>query len=301
MSEKRTGFNTGSLRMRELLRSIDSERPVLIAGPTASGKSDLALEIAATRGGVIVNADALQVYGCWRVLTARPTAEDEITAPHLLYGHVPGEISYSVGDWLRDVRPLLYGPRPILVGGTGLYFTRLTQGLAEIPPIPGEIRAEAAARAPETLLAELDRATATRIDVANPARVRRAWEVRRATGRPLAAWQDATPPPLLPLSAAQAFVVEMDREVLNTRIARRSERMLADGAIEEVRAALDSFGSDSPAMKAIGASEIAAHITGSATLDETRDRLFIVTRRYAKRQRTWFRSNMREWTALATS
>ena len=120
--------------MRGLLRSIDAERPVLIAGPTASGKSALALEIAAARGGVIVNADALQIYSCWRVLTARPSAADEAAVPHRLYGHVPGDAAYSVGAWLRDAAPLLAGTRPILVGGTVLYFARLTAGLADIPP-----------------------------------------------------------------------------------------------------------------------------------------------------------------------
>jgi len=182
------------------LPPIAPDQPVLIAGPTASGKSALALQIAQAQGGVIINADAIQVFDNWRVLTARPPEEDEAAAPHLLYGHVPYDADYSVGHWLREVAPLLKGgPRPIIVGGTGLYFTALTQGLAEIPATPPALREEANARVAkegfETLLAELDAKTAARIDCQNPMRVQRAWEVLTATGKPLADWQDNTPPP----------------------------------------------------------------------------------------------------------
>lgn len=301
MSENPPRFNTGSPHMRELLREIDSERPVLLAGPTASGKSALAMEIASARGGVVVNADALQVYACWRILTARPSVADVAAVEHRLYGHVAGDASYSVGAWLRDVEPLLSGPRPIIVGGTGLYFTRLTRGLVEIPTIPAQVRDEAAALTPERLLAELDACTAGRVDPRNPARVRRAWEVQRATGRPLHVWQDETPPPLLPLDRAQAFVVEMDRDALNQRIALRADRILAGGAVEETRAVLSRYGMRAPAMKAIGARQIADHITGHIPADEARDRLVTATRQYAKRQRTWFRSNMGAWTRIATT
>jgi tRNA dimethylallyltransferase len=287
--------------MNELLRGIDAERPVLIAGPTASGKSALAMEIATSRGGLIVNADAMQVFSCWRVLTARPSVADESAVGHRLYGHVGGADAYSVGAWLRDVTPLLDGSRPIIVGGTGLYLTRLTSGLADIPPIPAAVRAEAASRSAASLLAEIDADTLTRIDTANPARVRRAWEVGRATGRGLASWQDDTPSPLLPVERTQAFVVETDRDMLHERIVRRADLMLAGGAVDEVRAALQEFGPGSPAMKAIGAPEIAAHINDHSPLDDTRDRLVTATRQYAKRQRTWFRSNMRSWTAIATA
>jgi tRNA dimethylallyltransferase len=179
-----------------LLKNISPEQPVLIAGPTASGKSALALEIAEASGGVIVNADALQVYDGWRVLTARPGPEEEARAPHSLYGHVPFEAEYSVGDWLRALAPLLQADqRPIIVGGTGLYFRALTEGLAEIPPIPPEIRAEAEALPAEDLLSWLrahDPDTVARIDTQNPARLRRAWEVLCGTGRPLSAWQAET-------------------------------------------------------------------------------------------------------------
>ena len=172
--------------------TLPPDRPVLIAGPTASGKSALALAIAEARGGVIVNADALQVFANWRVLTARPPAADLARAPHALYGHVPGDADYSVGHWLRDLRPLL-ARRPIIVGGTGLYFTALTEGLADIPPVPPGIRTEANALPLADMLAALDPPTRDRIDGNNRARVQRAFEVLRSTGRGLAAWQQDTP------------------------------------------------------------------------------------------------------------
>lgn len=176
---------------------IPPDRPVLIAGPTASGKSALSLALAERDGGCIVNADALQVFANWRILTARPSPEDEARAPHALYGHVPGDAAYSVGHWLRDMAPLLRdGPRPIIVGGTGLYFSALTEGLADIPATPPEIRAEADARLAERglsgLLDDLDPDTRSRIDTANPMRVQRAWEVLRGTGTP---WPGGRTPP----------------------------------------------------------------------------------------------------------
>jgi tRNA dimethylallyltransferase len=219
------------MRSADILRAAGREAPVLLAGPTASGKSALAMEIAGRLGGVIVNADALQVFADWRILTARPTPADEAAVPHRLYGHVPGHEPYSVGHWLRDLRPLLGAERPIIVGGTGLYFTALTEGLAEIPPTPPEIRADSdarlAAHGPAPLLAELDPATAARIDRLNPVRVQRAWEVQRTTGRGLAAWQDDTGPPLLPVEKVLAYLIPGDRDWLAPRIARRFEAMLA--------------------------------------------------------------------------
>jgi tRNA delta(2)-isopentenylpyrophosphate transferase len=183
------------------LPPLDPDRPVLLAGPTASGKSALALAVAEAQGRAVVNADALQVYANWRVLSARPDAQDCARAPHLLYGHVGADQPYSAGHWLREVAALIAErPAPVIVGGTGLYFTALTAGLAQIPDIPAHVRAEGNDRmrveGRAALLAELDAATAARIDPLNPARVQRAWEVLRATGRGLARWQDETPPPL---------------------------------------------------------------------------------------------------------
>ncbi|MDO6521073.1 tRNA (adenosine(37)-N6)-dimethylallyltransferase MiaA [Shimia thalassica] len=282
------------------LPQISSEQPVLIAGPTASGKSALALEIAEQQGGVIVNADAIQVYDNWRILTARPPKEDELRAPHALYGHLPYDAEYSVGHWLREVAPLLEaGKRPIITGGTGLYFTALTQGLAHIPPTPPEIRAEADARVASegfrALLAELDSQTTQRIDQLNPMRVQRAWEVLRATGRPLAAWQDDTPAPMLAETDCVPILFDVDREWLNARIARRFQMMLDLGALDEARDNLERWDPSLLSSKAIGAPELIAHLRGELPLNEAQESATIATRQFAKRQRTWFRSKMKSW------
>lgn len=285
---------------------LDQERPILIAGPTASGKSDLALQIAKTQGGVIVNADALQVFEGWRVLTARPSAADEARAPHRLYGHVPFADTYSVGHWLRDVTPLLSGPeRPIIVGGTGLYFTALTEGLAEIPPTPAAIRQQADALRQSggvaALLPELDPETRSRIDTQNPMRVQRAWEVLKTTGRGLADWQDDTPAPLLPLDRAQPLVLTPDRDWLNERIARRFALMIDAGALDEARANLSRWDPDLLSAKAIGAPELIAHLRVEMTLEQATEAAVIASRQYAKRQRSWFRARMQAWRPLSPS
>jgi tRNA dimethylallyltransferase len=281
------------------VRQIAPDRPVLIAGPTASGKSALALAIAESGGGVIVNADALQVFGGWRILTARPDDSDLARAPHALYGHVPYDADYSVGHWLRDVAPYLAGDaRPIIVGGTGLYFTALTEGLAEIPPTPPAVRQEADALPLPALIAALDPQTAARIDLNNRARVQRAWEVLHATGRPLADWQDDTPAPLLPLSQAEAFVVDAPKDWLTPRIEKRFDLMLAGGALEEARAMLPQWNPDHLSSKAIGAPELIAHLRGEMTLADARAAAIVATRQYAKRQRTWFRARMRNWRVI---
>ncbi|MDJ0825646.1 MAG: tRNA (adenosine(37)-N6)-dimethylallyltransferase MiaA [Rhodobacter sp.] len=285
------------------LKRLSPERPVLIAGPTAAGKSAVALEVAADQGGVIVNADALQVFANWRILTARPGPEEEAVAHHVLYGHVPAGTPYSVGHWLREVAPLIRGEsRPILVGGTGLYFTALTEGLADIPPTPPATRDLADARmdaeGPGALLAELDDDTVRRIDTANPVRVQRAWEVWHTTGRGLAAWQDDTPVPLLPLKVAQPLLLDADRDWLRDRIARRFDAMIADGALEEVRRNLDGWNPALPSSKAIGAPELIDHLLGNRSLNAAIEAAKTATRQYAKRQRTWFRSKMRGWATI---
>ncbi|MDA5094887.1 tRNA (adenosine(37)-N6)-dimethylallyltransferase MiaA [Aliiroseovarius sp. KMU-50] len=292
-----------SASFSSLVKNIPSDLPVLIAGPTASGKSALALEIAETSGGVIVNADALQVFSNWCIVTARPSPEEEARAPHRLYGHIPGDQKYSVGHWLRDVRPLLNcGQRPIIVGGTGLNLTALTEGLADIPLTPQKIRAEGEALLSEgglsALLSDIDPDTLARIDQKNPARVARAWEVQRSTGRGLASWQDATPPPLLPLNAAAPFVMDADRDWLRERIERRFDLMLDGGALEEASANLAEWDPKAPHAKAIGAPELIAHLKGEITLSEARDLAIIASQQYAKRQRTWFRKRMKSWQAI---
>jgi tRNA dimethylallyltransferase len=287
----------------EQVLEVDPARPVLIAGPTASGKSALALRLARAQGRAVVNADALQVWSCWRVLTARPSPDDEAAAPHLLYGHVPPGAAYSVGHWLREVAPLLTRrPAPVIVGGTGLYLSALTEGLADIPPVPQAVRAEADDRlnrlGPEALLAELDAATAGRIDRRNPARIQRAWEVQRATGRGLADWQARTGAPILPAAQALCLRIECGRDWLAARIDTRFEAMIAAGAVDEVRAMLPRWDAAAPWARAIGAAEIADYLQGYRSLSDTISAAQALSRQYAKRQRTWLRRRMAGWIAM---
>jgi tRNA dimethylallyltransferase len=299
MSQNRAMFNLGSSLQFD---GISREAPVLIAGPTASGKSALAMQLAARDNRLIVNADALQVYENWRILTARPSPADEAALPHALYGHIGREQPYSVGHWLREVTPLLARP-VVIVGGTGLNFNALTRGLAEIPDTPPEIRAEAdirmQAEGRTVLLSELDPETAARIDPLNPVRVQRAWEVQRATGRGLASWQDDTPPPLLPLTDAQALVLVPEVDWLDARIAHRFAQMLTDGALDEARANLPDWDPRRPSSKAIGGPELIAHLRGEITLEDATVAATLASRQYAKRQRTWFRSNMATWSKVS--
>ncbi|NOD29768.1 tRNA (adenosine(37)-N6)-dimethylallyltransferase MiaA [Ruegeria sp. HKCCD6228] len=278
------------------LPPVPDDKPVLIAGPTASGKSALALEIAERHGGVIVNADASQVYDCWRVISARPSAQEEARAPHLLYGHVAYDQDYSTGHWLREVLPLLTGhQRPIIVGGTGLYFSALTEGMAQIPATPPEVRAEADQMPMADLLEGVDADTLAKLDIHNRARVQRAWEVQRATGRSLLSWQAETPPPALRLNETLPIVFDVDKAWLLNRIERRFDQMLEQGAIEEVRAMQDRFDPTLPACKAIGVPELRAYLDGAMTLYQAREHATIATRQFAKRQRTWFRARMKAW------
>lgn len=285
----------------DLIASFSRERPVLIAGPTASGKSALALAIAEAHGGVIVNADASQVYDCWRVLTARPSPEEEARAPHLLYGHLKYDAPYSTGHWLREVAPLLQGERPIIVGGTGLYFTALTEGLAEIPATPADVRARANALSLEAMAADIEPETAACIDMANRARVQRAWEVLQATGRSLSNWQDDTPAPLLAKGSYTGIVMDSPKDWLTPRIAQRFEQMLSGGGLDEVRAMQDRFDLSLPSCRAIGVAEAMGVLGGQMTHAQAVDAATIATRQYAKRQRTWFRSRMPDWGRVASA
>lgn len=280
------------------LSGISREAPVLIAGPTACGKSALAMELAARDGRVIVNADALQVYGCWRVLTARPSLADEAALPHALYGHVARDALYSTGQWLREVTPLLQRP-VVIVGGTGLNFAALTEGLADIPPVPAQVRQQAndrvAAEGFGGMLGELDLDTAARIDRQNGARIQRAWEVAQATGRGLASWQDDTPAPLLPLERVEALVFRPQVAWLDARIAQRFHTMLDMGAMDEVREALPDWNPKLPSSRAIGAPELIGFLQGKSSLSQAIEAAILASRRYAKRQRTWARSRMADW------
>jgi len=287
--------------------------PILIAGPTGSGKSALAMALARQFDGVIINADSQQVYAEWQVLTARPTPEEEEALPHLLYGHVSIAEAYSVGRWLEEVAAILapdggHGPerRPIIAGGTGLYFRALTQGLAHIPPVPPEIRAAGEAlmaeAGPAHLIAELtarDPETTATLDLANPRRVLRAWEVLEATGTGLAAWKAQTPPPLLPLEAAHAITLAPAREWLYPRLDRRFDQMIEQGAFDEVAQVMAlGLPSSLPGTRATGAPELAACLAGELSRDEAIARAKMETRRYAKRQLTWIRNQMTGWTML---
>ncbi|WP_225029700.1 tRNA (adenosine(37)-N6)-dimethylallyltransferase MiaA [Xinfangfangia pollutisoli] len=289
------------MKEQALLAAISRERPVLIAGPTASGKSALAMALAARDGRLIVNADALQVYGCWRVLSARPSLAEEAALPHALYGHVGRDTAYSVGHWLREVLRLLDRP-VVIVGGTGLYFSALTEGLAEVPPVPPAVRAEAdALRAADfaAMLAGLDAETAARTDLRNPARVQRAWEVLRATGRGLAAWQADTPAPALPVAQAEALVLRPDVAWLNARIDARFHAMIDAGALDEARDTLPLWQPNLPSSRAIGAPELIAHLRGETDLDQAIAAAQLASRRYAKRQRSWFRARMGDWRSIS--
>lgn len=282
--------------------TIHPHDPVLIAGPTASGKSALALHIARTQGGVIVNADALQVFGGWRILTARPDDAELAQAPHALYGHIPYDAPYSTGQWLRDVAPFLTsGARPIIVGGTGLNFHALTMGLANIPATDPALRTQGNALSHNDLLGALDPATTTRIDTQNRMRVQRAWEVLMQTGRSLADWQDNTPPPLLPPDNAVKITLDVPTDWLNARIERRFDLMLDQGALTEARAMLPTWDAAHQSSKAIGAPDLISHLQGQITLKQARAAAIIRSRQYAKRQRTWFRSKHKSWNALDIS
>ena len=281
---------------------ISPNRPVLIAGPTASGKSALALQIIAQQGGIIVNADALQVFDGWRLLTARPDNADLMLADHALYGHVPFKETYSVGHWVRDAAPYLTaGQRPIIVGGTGLNFAALTEGLADIPATPADVRNVANKLSIEALIAALDPDTLAQIDTANRVRVQRAWEVLQTTGKSIRWWQSQTPAPICPLQNVTAITLNADTHWLNTRITRRFDQMLANGAVAEAREMLPTWNPKYQSSKAIGAPELIAHLQGKLSLDQARDAAIIASRQYAKRQRTWFRKRMREWHQLDIS
>lgn len=280
------------------LSRLSRELPVLIAGPTASGKSALAMEIAARDGRRIVNADALQVYACWRILTARPSLADEAALPHALYGHVERQQSYSVGHWLRQVAAFLDQP-VVIVGGTGLYFSALTEGLAPVPEVPASVRTQADSLRLSgqiaQMVAEIDPQTAARIDLANPARVQRAWEVLQATGLGLAHWQQAAPQALLPLARCEALVMQPDAAWLNARIDARFSAMLEAGALAEVASEVPYWDPARPSARAIGAAELVSYLQGGCDLATAEQAATLASRQYAKRQRTWFRSRMKSW------
>jgi len=279
----------------------------LLAGPTASGKSRRALEMAQQTGAVIINADSQQLYADLRVLSARPSAGEEALAEHRLYGVADAAEAWSAGRWSRAVGPVLtalraQGRPALLVGGTGLYFSTLTRGLADIPDIPVQVREAAGAefdRDGEATfrrrLAGVDPAAEVRIEAGDRQRLTRAWAVAQHTGRALSHWTADTIPLLEPGSWA-GLVIEPDREVLYANCDLRVAQMVEAGALDEVRA-LVARGLDPalPAMKAVGVREIAAHLAGEMTLQDAVEATRQATRNYAKRQLTWFRNQTPDW------
>ena len=281
---------------------------VLIAGPTASGKSGVGLELACGLGGTVINADSMQVYRELRVLTARPSQSEEARAPHRLYGTVSAAQACSVGRWLDDAADAVAEARgkgrlPILVGGTGLYFKALTEGLAPVPDIPAEVRSywreQAAKVSREALhqdLAARDPAMAAKLKPADPQRIMRALEVIDATGISLAEWQGGNAAPLLSPSEVLPLVIAPEREPLYAAIDARFDRMIEHGAVGEVRALLDlELDPGRPAMRAHGVRELAAYLSGAVSREEAVAKAKTESRRYAKRQMTWARRFMSDW------
>jgi len=276
------------------------EKPILLVGPTASGKSKIAMSLAMKLGRHIVNADSLQVYSNWRILTARPTIKDEEIIPHHLYGHKAPNEEYSVGHWLRELSNILStNKKLIIVGGTGLYFSALTEGLANIPKISDETKIISEKRllkyGIQDLLNDLDKETRESIDIKNPMRVIRAWEVLKETGKSLKKWQSETDPPILPLTKCQPLVINPDKNDLNKKIRARFKEMIEMGALDEARKNLDMWNEGVIASKAIGASELISYLKNKISLDEAITNASIATRQYAKRQRTWIKARMKQW------
>ena len=283
-------------------------KAVLIAGPTASGKSALALELAQKAEGVIINADSMQVYRDLRVITARPTVDEEVVVPHRLYGHVDAAANFSAGAWLADAAVALAQARaqnrlPIFTGGSGLYFKALTSGLSAVPPIPPEVREGVRARlerngveALHAELRQLDPAAAERLKPRDRIRIARALEVVEATGRSLTDWHCDGLPALLPPGTFSALFLSPDRDQLYARIDARFDAMLKAGALEEVaHLAARHLDPLLPAMKAHGVPALIRHLEGEVTLDEAAVTGRADTRHYAKRQFTWFRHQLPEF------
>jgi tRNA dimethylallyltransferase len=278
---------------------------ILIAGPTASGKSALALRLALATDGILINADSMQVYGDLRIITARPGVEDEAKAPHRLFGHVDAAVNYSVALWLDAARTALSEARlsgrlPIFVGGTGLYFKALTQGLSGIPSVPDEVRAELRGRAAGVPAAELhaelvrrDPLMAARLRPSDPQRILRALEVLEATGKSLAAFQGARTPPLLDPAGARAIFLNPERDELKRRINARFDAMLEAGALAEAEALLQrNLDPALPLMRAHGLRHLIAHLNGEIALSEASELAKRDTWTYARRQFTFARHQL---------
>jgi tRNA dimethylallyltransferase len=292
---------------------MQSARAILIAGPTASGKSGLAMALAERLGGTVINADSMQVYRDLRILTARPRPEDEARAPHALYGFVSGAEAYSAGRYAVDVARAIADTRaaqrvPIVVGGTGLYFKVLLEGLSPVPPADPQVRAYWRAQTKvrpaselHALLSKRDPETAARLMPTDPQRIVRALEVLESTGRSLADWQRAPGRPVLLERETVRLLAMPERTALDAGIDARFDAMMAAGALDEARR-LASLGlsTELPIMRALGVAPLAEHIAGKLTLEAAAAIAKSDTRKYAKRQRTWLKRNMISWNAIDT-
>ena len=300
--------SAGYTAFRDATTLMRDTRPILIAGPTASGKSALALALAEHLGGVVINADSMQVYSELRILTARPAIEDERRAPHALYGFVPAREAYSTGRYVTDAKTALdaaraQGLRPIVVGGTGLYFKALLEGLSPVPPVDAGVRAywraEAGRLGAEVLhavLASRDAEMASRLKSADTQRIVRALEVLEGSGRSLAYWQNQPGEPVIDGASAVCLLMLPDRATLHARADARFARMVEDGALDEaVRLQALQLDTELPAMRAIGVASMMAAARGTITLANAIAQGQAETRQYVKRQETWLRRNMISW------
>jgi len=286
-----------------------AKRALLIAGPTASGKTAMAIARSQADNSLIINSDSMQVYDVLNIISARPNAQELAAAPHRMYGHVDPSQRYSTGAWLRDVQDIIDGEgwsyqNLIFVGGTGLYFDALINGFAEIPDVPKEViqqveemiqPLDADGRA--KLLADKDPEMARRLQAPDPQRVARAISVMEATNKSLAHWQDEpNAPSVISDFQIEKIVLNPERDILRERIAHRFELMMEQGAIEEVEQirVLD-LDTTLPSMRAIGVPEVGAYLDGQLSLEEATEKSIIATHQYAKRQRTWFRNRMKDW------
>ena len=288
------------------------QAPILIAGPTASGKTALALEMASRHGGAVINADSMQVYRELRILTARPTPEEEAVAPHHLFGHVSVTDAYSVGRWLADAEVALAwcrdaGRRPVIVGGTGLYFKALLEGLAPVPPVAADVRTRwrheaetQGAGVLHTILTQRDPEMALRLKPADLQRIVRALEVFDSTGVSLAVWQRMRGEPLIREADAERYVIVRDREAVRARCDVRFDAMMAAGALEEARALLAlNLDPALPAARAHGLRALQRYLRGEIDLDAAIAAGKLETRQYVKRQETWIKRHMIAWNRMS--